>query len=75
MEEIIEGMQPNRNAELPEIYVFICLLVNEEMIFFNFFENLFIEAFVKLKRKNDEESKRTIDKLAFIIIRICSVMS
>lgn len=75
MEKIIESMQPCRDTELPEIYVFICLLVNEEMIFFNFFENLFIETFVKIKRKKDEESKKTIEKLIFVVVRICRLIS
>ena len=75
MQNIIESMDVSKEMDLPEIYVFICMLLNDELIFFNFFENLFVETFLAYKRTKSAESLNLMKKIIFIISRICKLNS
>ena len=75
MGDILESLDLKKTTDSSEIYIFICLLVSEEMIFFNFFESTFIDAFININNKADNSSKEQIHKIIHIMTKICKLSS
>lgn len=75
MGDIFNHLDLKKTQDASETYIFICLLISDEMIFFNFIESTFVDAYININKQEHATAKEPIHKLIYIMVKICKLKS